>query len=206
MTGLKMPGKKRRRKIVNKEFWSGRYRENKTGWDIGHISTPIKEYIDQLDDKDLKILIPGAGNSYEAEYLFKKGFRNVTVCDIASEPLKNFRNRVPDFPESQLLQEDFFELNDSFDLILEQTFFCAIPVDKRPEYAQKAHDLLKEKAKISGVFFDFELQPDGPPFGGSKEEYLTYFSPYFKIDTLERCYNSIKPRQGNELFFKFIKK
>lgn len=192
--------------MVNSEFWAARYRENRTGWDIGHISTPLKEYIDQLENKDLKILIPGSGNSYEAEYLFNKGFTNVFICDIAAEPLQNFKKRLPGFPEDHLLQEDFFNLKDTYDLILEQTFFCAIPVNKRPDYAEKSFDLLAENGKIAGVFFDFELKADGPPFGGSKEEYLTYFSPYFKIDIFERCYNSIKPRQGSELFFKFTKK
>lgn len=191
---------------MNSEFWSTRYRDNRTGWDIGYISTPLKEYIDQLEDKELKILIPGAGNSYEAEYLFKNGFENVTICDIAPEPLENFQKRVHDFPKEQLLQQDFFTLDKAYDLILEQTFFCAIPVKKRPDYAEKSYNLLNKNGKIAGVFFDFELGENGPPLGGSKEEYLTYFSPYFKIDILERCYNSIEPRQGNELFFKFIKR
>jgi len=191
---------------MNKEFWSSRYKENNTGWDIGHISTPLKEYINQLQDKNLKILIPGAGNSYEAEYLFKKGFRNIWICDIAKEPIENFKKRLPQFPESKILNVDFFELNDQFDLILEQTFFCALPVDHRPDYAKKSSELLKSGAKLCGLLFDFPLSPDGPPFGGSKEEYLTYFSPYFKINIFGRCYNSIKPRQGKELFFNFSKK
>ena len=191
---------------MNKDFWSSRYKEGNTGWDIGHISTPLKEYINQLNHKELKILIPGAGNSYEAEYLFNKGFREVYVCDIAEEPLKNLKERIPDFPEDQLLNKDFFELEASFDLILEQTFFCALPVNKRADYAKQMHSLLKPNGVLAGLLFNFELKPDGPPFGGSKAEYLTYFSPYFKIDILEPCYNSIPPRQGNELFFKFRKK
>ena len=190
---------------MNEDFWSKRYRDDNTGWDIGSISTPIKTYIDQLDNKDLKILIPGAGNSYEAEYLFNKGFKNVTVCDIAKEPLQNLKGRLPGFPKEKLIQKDFFKLEDNFELSLEQTFFCAIPVEKRADYAQKAAELLKENGRIAGLFFDFELKPNGPPYGGSKEEYLTYFSPYFKIDIFERCYNSIPPRQGSELFFKFRK-
>ncbi|TBW28344.1 methyltransferase domain-containing protein [Gramella sp. KN1008] len=192
-------------KSVNSEFWSARYRENKTGWDIGHVSTPIKEYIDQLGNKELKILIPGAGNSYEAEYLFTNGFTNVFICDIVPEPIENFKKRVPGFPKVQLIQKDFFSLTGTYDLILEQTFFCAIPVERRAKYARKCHDLLSKDGRIAGVFFEFKLTGEGPPFGGSREEYLTYFSKYFKIDILERCYNSIKPRQGNELFFKFIK-
>ena len=191
---------------MNKDFWSSRYKEGNTGWDIGHISTPLKEYINQLNHKELKILIPGAGNSYEAEYLFNNGFREVYVCDITEEPLKNLKERIPDFPDDQLLNKDFFELEASFDLILEQTFFCALPVNKRPDYAKQMHSILKPDGILAGLLFNFELKPDGPPFGGSKAEYLTYFSPYFKIDILEPCYNSIPPRQGNELFFKFRKK
>jgi methyl halide transferase len=191
---------------MNKDFWSLRYASNNTGWDIGFISTPLKEYIDQLSNQDLKILIPGAGNSYEAEYLFQKGFNNIKIVDIAEHPLLNLKQRIPKFPDSSIINKDFFELEGSFDLILEQTFFCAIPISRRTDYARKTAELLNPGGKIAGLFFDFELKPDGPPFGGSKEEYLTYFSPYFKIDILERCYNSIKPRQGNELFFKFRKK
>ncbi|MDR5590937.1 SAM-dependent methyltransferase [Christiangramia sp. SM2212] len=191
---------------MNKDFWSSRYKEGNTGWDIGHISTPIKEYIDQLENKDLKILIPGAGNSYEAEYLFKEGFKNIWICDIAQEPIKNLKKRLPEFPDENIIQGDFFDITEKFDLILEQTFFCALPVELRPEYAKKTSELLHDPGKLCGVLFNFELKPDGPPFGGSKEEYLKYFSPYFKIDILEACYNSIKPRQGNELFFKFSKK
>ena len=191
---------------MNEEFWSQRYKENKTGWDLGSVSTPIKEYVDQLSNKELKILIPGAGNSYEAEYLFKNGFKNVTICDIAREPLQNLKERLPDFPKEQMINSDFFKLEGTYDLILEQTFFCAIPVEMRQEYARKTSELLDQNGRIAGLFFDFELNADGPPFGGNKEEYLTYFSPYFKIDIFERCYNSIPPRKGNELFFKFRKK
>ena len=191
---------------MNKNIWSQRYRENKTGWDIGSVSTPIKEYIDQLKNKDLKILIPGAGNSYEAEYLFENGFSNITICDIAKEPLNNLKARLPEFPQEQILNSDFFKLEGKYDLILEQTFFCAIPVEMRMDYARKSAELLNKNGRIAGLLFDFELQDDGPPFGGSKEEYLTYFSPYFKIDIFERCYNSIPPRKDKELFFKFRKK
>ncbi len=189
----------------DKSFWEERYEQNKTGWNIGYISTPIKDYIDQLTDKNIKILIPGAGNSYEAEYLWNNGFKNVIVIDIAKQPLINLKKRVPDFPNKNLAHKDFFDLNDTFDLILEQTFFCAIDPLLRDKYVSKTHELLKNKGKLAGLLFDFELTNDGPPFGGSKKEYITRFSKYFKIKTLERAYNSIKPRQDRELFFIFDK-
>lgn len=102
-----------------KSFWSLRYKEERTGWDLGEISPPLKEYFDQLTNKDVKILIPGAGNSYEAEYLFENGFRNIHVLDIAQEPLNAFKIRNPGFPKNQLLEENFFNFQGKYDLIIE---------------------------------------------------------------------------------------
>ena len=95
-------------KTENEQYWTERYQKNETGWDVGHPTTPLKEYIDQLENKQLRILIPGAGNAYEAEYLFEQGFKNVFVLDIAKNPLETFEKRVPDFPKEHLLHKDFF--------------------------------------------------------------------------------------------------
>ena len=190
---------------LDKSFWEERYLNNQTGWDVGYISTPLKDYIDQLTNKNIKILIPGAGNSHEAEYLWNNGFKNIYILDIAEHPLLNFKSRIPDFPESNLIHDDFFIINDTFDLIIEHTFFCALNPDLREKYVLKMFDLLVNKGKLIGLLFDFELTKEGPPFGGRNQEYSNYFSKYFKIKTLERAYNSIKPRQDRELFFIFEK-
>ena len=183
-------------------YWEERYQKGETGWDVGTISTPLKEYIDQLTDKNIKILIPGAGNGYEFDYLITNGFKNVFVVDIAASPLKNIAERNPEFA-SNLIHSDFFALNDKFDLVLEQTFFCAIPPTMRSDYAKKMHEILHPKGKIAGLLFDFPLTAEGPPFGGSTDEYLELFSNNFTIKTLEKAYNSIKPRENKELFFIF---
>ncbi|SRX55190.1 methyltransferase domain-containing protein [Aequorivita sp. CIP111184] len=187
-------------------FWNHKYISGETGWDIGYVSTPLKEYIDQLSDKSLKILIPGGGNSYEAEYLFNNGFENVFVIDISTIPLKNLSERVPFFPEKNLIHSDFFELDDSFDLIFEQTFFCALDPGFRKHYVSKMHQLLKPKGKLAGLLFNIPLNNDKPPFGGNKEEYISLFEENFKIEKMETAYNSISQREGNELFFKLSKK
>ncbi|QBA65566.1 methyltransferase domain-containing protein [Muriicola soli] len=190
-----------------KEFWDQRYLNRKMGWDIGEVSSPLKAYIDQLPSKDLKILVPGAGNSYEVAYLYKNGFQDVYALDISEMPLEKFRKEHPDFPVGQLLNIDFFELNEiKFDLILEQTFFCALQPDLREKYARKMQSLLNERGVLAGLLFDFERKDGGPPYGGNIEEYRSLFSRFFKIKKLERAYNSIPPRQGSELFFIFENK
>lgn len=191
------------KKQLNKDYWENRYEAKETGWDVGQITTPLKEYIDQIQDKNLKILIPGAGNGYELDYFLSKGFTNVFVVDFAETPLKNIKKRIPEFPENQLIKSDFFELNGTYDLIMEQTFFCALAPELRKKYVSKMHSLLSENGKLFGLLFDFPLTEDGPPFGGSKEEYLNLFSEYFHIKTLETAYNSIQPRKERELFFIF---
>ncbi len=186
------------------KYWSQRYNQQQTGWDIGHPSTPLKAYIDQLTDKNMRILIPGAGNAYEAEYLYALGFHNVFVLDISEAPLLAFAERMPEFPKDQLLHQNFFEHQASYDLILEQTFFCSfVPTpENRQQYAQKMMELLNPQGKLVGVWFDIALTGDMEkrPFGGTKAEYLTYLTPYFEVEVFETCYNSIKPRSGTELF------
>lgn len=186
-------------------FWSEKYQDGQTGWDLGQVSPPIKAYIDQLTNKDLSILIPGAGNSYEAAYLHEKGFKNITVLDIAKAPLDNFKNRVPEFPSRHLIQQDFFKHTGQYDLILEQTFFCALDPSLRMSYINKINSLLKDHGKLVGLLFDFRLTDEGPPFGGDADAYSLAFQKRFNLHTMSPCYNSIKPRLGNELFIIFEK-
>ena len=191
---------------LDQAYWTNRYLQGKTGWDIGEVSTPLKEYIDQLEDKSRKILIPGAGNAYEAEYLWSQGFEQVHVVDLSGEPLRHLKNRVPDFPSENLLQKDFFELEGTYDLILEQTFFCALQPQLRPAYVSKMNELLSAQGKLVGLLFNIPLNDDQPPFGGSKKEYERLFQDQFDIRLMETAYNSIPPRAGNELFIQMKRK
>ena len=191
-------------------FWSKRYLEHQTGWDIGSPSTPLKTYIDQIVDKEITILIPGAGNAYEAEYLFHQGFKHVHILDISDAPLKAFRKRVPEFPNEHIIQGDVFAHKNTYDLILEQTFFCSFPptVSNREQYAHKMHDLLNPNGKLVGLWFNFPLTADMEkrPFGGDKQAYLNYLMPFFNVISFESCYNSIPARMGRELFGIFQRK
>jgi SAM-dependent methyltransferase len=190
---------------LDKDFWNNRYVGNQIGWDLGAPSTPLKDFIDTLQDKAIRILIPGCGNAYEAEYLHQQGFTNVFVIDIAPLALKGLQERVPEFPKDHLVLGNFFEHQSEYDLILEQTFFCALNPDLRTTYAKKMSELLTPKGKLAGVMFNHTLTEKGPPFGGSVEEYSGYFENYFEIKSLAPCENSIKPRLGSELWLELIR-
>jgi hypothetical protein len=189
---------------LDEEFWSERYRSGTTGWDLNNVSPPLKEYFDQLEDKNLKILIPGCGYAHEAKYLHFLGFKNVYVLDLAKEPLNTLLETTPTFNPDHCIQQDIFTFNGSFELIIEQTMFCAIDPKYRELYAQKMSNLLSDGGKYVGLLFNKHFE-GGPPFGGSKEEYELLFKPYFKELNLEKCINSIEPRMGSELFIQFRK-
>ena len=170
-------------------------------WDIGYANKALTEFVcTKVTNKLARILIPGAGSGYEAEYLWNLGYKNIILLDVAPEAKSRYMDRVPDFPENQFIIGDFFELEEKFDVILEQTFFCALDPKLRPAYSKKMSEILTADGCLAGVLFNFEKE-DGPPFGGSKEEYLGYFEPYFKVLKMEGCYNSIEARKGNEYFF-----
>ncbi|WP_291783811.1 SAM-dependent methyltransferase [Cecembia sp.] len=190
---------------LDESYWTNRYKEKSTGWDIGSPSMPIKQYLDQIYQKDLKILIPGAGNAHEAAYAFNSGFDQVHILDFSPVPLQQFILECPGFPETQIFQEDFFNHEGKYDLILEQTFFCAIDPKIRSQYVEKMFELLNPGGKVTGVLFSREFSYEGPPFGGIASEYLKYFEVMFDVIKMEKCYNSIPARAGNELFFQLRK-
>lgn len=185
----------------DQSFWNNLWLEGDTGWDIGYPAPALIDYCKQYVDKDQRLLIPGAGNAYEAEWLHENGFSNVTVIDIAPEAISNFHKRVPSFPKDNLVNANFFEHSGTYDVILEQTFFCALDPSLRPEYAEKMHELLATGGRLAGVLFNIERPDDKPPFGGNEQEYRQLFGPHFHILRMEPNEKSIKPREGRELFF-----
>lgn len=191
---------------LGETFWNDQYNANTTGWDLGEVSPPLKAYIDQLTNKNLRILIPGCGNTYEAEYLLQQGFTDITVIDIAPALVEKLKQKFAAGPAVKIILGDFFKHRGEYDLVLEQTFFCAIDPLLRKTYVATMKDLLTPGGKLTGVLFNREFEQKGPPFGGSQSEYRLLFEKDFNILVFEPCYNSFIKRQGTELFISLQKK
>lgn len=191
---------------IDKNYWNERWQNKETGWDIGRAAPAITEYMSQYQNKNAAILIPGCGNAYEAEFLVSCGFTNITLIDIAPEAVHVLKKKFALKPQVKVLCEDFFEHKGNYDLIIEQTFFCAIPPERRKEYVVKMASILSTNGKIIGVLFNKEFNQPSPPFGGSISEYKPMFNTYFNIKIMNGCYNSIPPRAQSEVFIHLIKK
>lgn len=191
---------------LGENYWNNQYEANATGWDLGEVSPPIKAYIDQLTYKELRILIPGCGNTYEADYLLQQGFTNITVIDIAPALIAQLNKKHKGNSNIKIILGDFFKQEGVYDLILEQTFFCALNPPLRKDYIAKMNELLSPNGKLVGVLFDREFEHQGPPFGGCKCQYEGMFENSFNFKTFESCTNSNIKRAGTELFINLVKK
>lgn len=191
-------------KPLDASYWEEQYQSKTIGWDLGDVSPPIKTYIDRLENKNISILIPGCGNTYEAEYLLEKGFTNITVIDIAPTLVAILKEKFNNNSNITIVLGDFFEHVGKYDLIIEQTFFCALPPPMRQKYVWKMHQLLSEQGILAGLLFNrtFEVSP---PFGGSIAEYEMLFKAAFDFLKMDLCLNSATPRVNSELFIELKK-
>lgn len=192
--------------IPDKNYWEEKWQSRETGWDVGYSSPAIEKCILQYSNKEASILIPGCGNAYEVEFLWNLGFRNITVLDISPTAVEILKEKFKDKKGVSVVCGNFFNHHGNYDLIIEQTFFCALPPSFRTQYAEKMHQLLKENGRIIGVMFNRNFEKDGPPFGGSISEYELIFKERFDILKMEECYNSIPSRKGSEIFINLKKK
>ena len=189
---------------LDAQYWDAQWKSNTIGWDLGVPAPPLVAFIGTIENKEAKILIPGCGNAYEAEYLVSKGFTNITLIDISETASAILNEKFLNQDAVRVLCEDFFELKDSFDIIIEQTFFCALPPSMRQRYVWKMHSLLNDQGILAGLLFNRQFDVS-PPFGGSSEEYEKLFQTAFHIDQLSTANNSVSPRANSELFFSFVK-
>jgi methyl halide transferase len=192
---------------IDKDFWDERWKKNETGWDLKSVSPPLKAYFDTLENKDASILIPGCGNAYEAAYLLENGFTNITLIDIAPALAEKLLHKFAAYAGKELtiICGDFFKHSGKYDIIVEQTFFCALDPVLRNNYVEHMSNLLNVEGMLTGLLFDKKFE-GGPPFGGCREEYLQLFGATFQIEKMESCTTSIPPRAGTELLVRFKKR
>lgn len=188
----------------NRTYWTQRWTNGETAWDIGGPAPAIMNYFQKFEPKDIAILIPGCGNAYEAKALWDLGFADITVIEIVADKAAELQHK---FSQTgiKVIQGDFFQHEGCYDYIIEHTFFCSLPIHLRPEYARQMSHLLQDSGKLIGLLFNREFPGDEPPFGGDIETYTSIFEPYFTEIMIAAATNSIEPRAGTEVFIKLQK-
>ena len=136
------------------------------------------------------------------------GFYNTFYLDLSPIAVKHFREKHPQIPKDNILLGDFFSLKKSnfFDIIIEQTFFCALPLSSRLLYVNKTHELLKNSGILIGLLFNIKFDGDEPPYGGNYNLYKKLFEDKYHFIKMDISTNSIPQRQGSELWVEMKRK
>jgi SAM-dependent methyltransferase len=149
-------------------FWNDRYASGTTHWDLGEVSAPVLRLVERHFPPRGRVLVPGCGRGYEVIHLERLGYR-VTAVDFADEPVRFLREQAERHQvRPEILQQDLFLLptlyNSAFDVLLEQTCFCAIDPSLRADYERVAHRMLRPGGRLLGVFMELDEPREGPPY------------------------------------------
>ena len=192
---------------LDQSYWNERYAHSDTPWDIGYASPPLTAYLKKKLFPGIRILIPGAGNAHEAQWLLENGSNfSLTIVDISQDVTEKLKKALSNHTNVEVFCEDFFIHEGKYDLIIEQTFFCALEPSLRNKYMEKMHDLLAENGRLAGLLFNIEFDKSGPPFGGDIKHYINLFNVYFTEYNVDMHPTSVPKRKGNEIFFEVTKR
>ena len=183
------------------EDWQRHYEENDLGWDLGQVAPPFVKLWQEEKLPLGKVLVPGCGRGHEVVFLAENGF-DVTAIDFSSGAVTYLKNALKKRNlEGRILHQDFFSLDEShegvYDLVLEQTFFCAISPKQRRDYVLNVSRILKPGGILVGLFYHTDEQ-GGPPYNTTREDIETHFSEKFKIQELYKTTLSSEQRKGKE--------
>ena len=183
------------------EDWQRHYEENDLGWDLGQVAPPFVKLWQEEKLPLGKVLVPGCGRGHEVVFLAENGF-DVTAIDFSSGAVTYLKSALKKRNlEGRILHQDFFSLDEShegvYDLVLEQTFFCAISPKQRRDYVLNVSRILKPGGILVGLFYHTDEQ-GGPPYNTTREDIEMHFSKKFEIQELDKTSLSTEQRKDKE--------
>ena len=89
----------------------------------------------------------------------------------------------------------------SFDAVFEHTCFCAIPPDRRPDYARALSKSIKPDGLFLAIFYrnPSDRAEPGPPFGCTMEEVDALFEREFLLVEERTNLPTFEGREGREV-------
>lgn len=190
--------------------WQRHYDEGDLGWDLGQVAPPFIKLFESKTILPGKTLIPGCGRGHEVIYLAENGFE-VTAVDYSPGAVNHLKSTVQERNlKCEVLHMDFFGIdsahNGVYDLLIEQTFFCAISPEQRSSYVSTVARALKKGGMLAGLFYNTGEEEGGPPFNTTREDIKKYFSDSFEIRQLSKTEDSAEQRKNKEWLAILIKK
>jgi SAM-dependent methyltransferase len=165
--------------------WEGRYRRADTPWDLGAPPPALLALLEELaaHGERLRVLVPGAGSGHDAIAWAAAG-HEVTALDVAPTAVELARGRAHGLRVlMDVVLADLFDLprsfRDAFDVVWEQTCFCAVPLERRPAYVEAMCSALRRGGIFYGLFWHHG-RPGGPPFDVTTAQVRELFVARFR--------------------------
>jgi SAM-dependent methyltransferase len=167
-------------------YWRERWEQGRTPWDCGCAHPLLVHLAPRLPAG--RALVPGCGSGYDVIALAKEGpSRRVVGLDLSTLACKRgeaLRDEAGLSPEQvQFIEDDFFtfDAGESFNLVYDYTFFCALPPSMRGQWADRMAQLVKPGGTLFTLMFPVRDSgtgaEGGPPFSVSQEAYASVLEP-----------------------------
>lgn len=200
-TYLTQPWLKNDPDISDSKFWTNRYVENRTEWDLNEPSPSLVWSLQKFKFPKMRVAVLGCGVGHDANYFASLGHKTVGF-DFSPEAIVKAESLYGKNENLTFVTQDIFNLDEQyleqFDLVFDHTLFCAIDPDNRSDLVHVWRKLLADQGQLLGVFFTMPNM-DGPPYGATEAEIKDRLGLYFRNDFWMRSRSSITRRLGKEL-------
>ena len=165
--------------------WDEHYKTGDVFWDKGAAAPALAEYLRRHPTRG-RALVPGCGRGHDLAMAVEQGLDAIGL-DIAPTGIAEARALYPQLAERFIIGNFFDlspELRGPFDVVLEHTLLCALPLEMRKDYRDAVDRILRLGGLLIGVWFiNPALDPgeEGPPFGISVEELTALFEDGYEI-------------------------
>ncbi|KAF8869993.1 S-adenosyl-L-methionine-dependent methyltransferase [Infundibulicybe gibba] len=164
--------------------WDQAWRENVTPWDIGQCQPPLREVVESGEvpfPHQGRALVPGCGKAYDVIYLANALSLDTLGIDVSHTAVECAYSILtgPDAPTAgkvTVQAQDFFSFRvpdeRKFDVVYDYSFFVAIPVARRADWAKQMIALIKPGGYLITLVYPINpLIKTGPPFPVRPEYY-----------------------------------
>lgn len=193
------------RSVGRSADWESMYDSGEGRWDLGAASPPLVAALarDEAGPPG-HALVPGCGYGHDVRLLATRGW-SATGIDFARPAVREARRQAEATGTrgARFERRDLFRLPGSwdgtFDLVFEQTLFCAIDPARRDDYVEAVGRVLKPGGLLFGLFYNIRPE-EGPPFGTTPDEVIHRFAGAgpFRLEHSRIPAESVTPRQGKE--------
>ena len=167
-------------------YWEERYQVEDTPWNKGEGVPALVDFLKEHQQiPRTTVAVPGCGFGHDVRVWAEAGF-SATGYDLAPSAVLAARNSTPSQPAASFAEGDFLADTPGtpFDWLFEHTLYCAIHPDQRDAYVEAAARWLKPDGQFLAVHYLLPPdQPEGPPFGCTREEILSRFGARFELQS-----------------------